>query len=47
MSTAQYLAHALVADASEQFALTSWLDFFVSSTLSSPDTREGLNTLLT
>ncbi|KAJ2988942.1 hypothetical protein NUW54_g8949 [Trametes sanguinea] len=29
-STALYLAHALVADAAEDFALSSWLDYFVS-----------------
>ncbi|RPD65540.1 hypothetical protein L226DRAFT_530887 [Lentinus tigrinus ALCF2SS1-7] len=28
VSTAQYLAHALVADASEKFTLSSWLDYF-------------------
>ncbi len=30
VSTALYLAHALVADASEEFALSTWLDYFVS-----------------
>ncbi|KAI0693939.1 hypothetical protein C8T65DRAFT_585358 [Cerioporus squamosus] len=28
VSTALYLAHALVADASEEFALSTWLDYF-------------------
>ncbi|CDO75851.1 hypothetical protein BN946_scf184833.g2 [Trametes cinnabarina] len=30
-STALYLAHALVADAAEEFSLSTWLNYFVSS----------------